>query len=138
MERQTVLVSATMPSAVLRAAAVWGHRPLLVRATSIIEVENYNPRSSSNGETPKGGAASISPDLQGARESMPPNLEHFYVIAPVRHHVDILRKCIHALEAKSVIVFLNHSRRLKDVEFKLQARGLSAGTYRTLVLPEYP
>ena len=132
VERQTVLVSATMPSAVLRAAAVWGHRPLLVRATSIIEVENYKPGpSSSNGESPKEAAASISPDLQGARESMPPNLEHFYVIAPVRHHVDILRKCIHALEAKSVIVFLNHSRRLKDVEFKLQARGLSAGTYRT-------
>ncbi|CAK9871344.1 unnamed protein product, partial [Sphagnum jensenii] len=124
--RQTVLVSATMPPAVLRAAAVWGHRPLLIRATSIIEVEapgsNYPYQSESSSDS------SSSADLQGARESLPPNLDHSYVIAPLRHHVDILRKCIHALNARSVIVFMNHSRRLRDVEFKLQARGISAGT----------
>lgn len=126
VERQTVLVSATMPPAVLRAAAVWGHRPLLIRATSIIEVEapgsNYPYQSESSSDS------SSSADLQGARESLPPNLDHCYVIAPLRHHVDILRKCIHALNARSVIVFMNHSRRLRDVEFKLQARGISAGT----------
>ncbi len=126
VERQTVLVSATMPPAVLRAAAVWGHRPLLIRATSIIEVEapgsNYPYQSESSSDS------SSSADLQGARESLPPNLDHSYVIAPLRHHVDILRKCIHALNARSVIVFMNHSRRLRDVEFKLQARGISAGT----------
>ncbi|KAG0588968.1 hypothetical protein KC19_2G281600 [Ceratodon purpureus] len=127
VERQTVLVSATMPPAVLRAAAIWGHRPLLVRAQSIIEVEDYKPASSSIDPVTK-ELSGASPDLQGARESMPPNLEHFYVVAPLRHHVDILRKSIHALEARSVIVFLNHSRRLKDVEFKLEARGLAAGS----------
>ncbi len=36
-------------------------------------------------------------DMQGARNNLPPNFSHFYVIAPLRHHVDILRKCIHAL-----------------------------------------
>lgn len=128
MERQTVLVSATMPPAVLRAAAVWGHRPLLVRATSIIEVESAEARPSLNDSNTAREDTSVSPDLQGARESLPPNLEHHYVVAPLRDHVDMLRKCVHSLEARSIIVFMNHSRRLKDVEFKLQARGLSAGT----------
>lgn len=118
-----------MPPAVLRAAAIWGHQPLLIRAQSIIQIEDF--RSESSSETKD--LSSDSPDLQGARESMPPNLEHFYVVATVRHHVDILRKSIHALEARSVIVFLNHSRRLKDVQFKLEARGLTAGTH--FVLP---
>ncbi|XP_024368929.1 DEAD-box ATP-dependent RNA helicase 47, mitochondrial [Physcomitrium patens] len=125
VERQTLLVSATMPQAVLRAAAVWGHRPLLVRAQSIIRVEDFRVEPSSiDSETKE---STVSPDLQGAKESLPPNLEHFYVVASLRHHVDILRKSIHALEARSVIVFLNHSRRLKDVQFKLEARGLTAG-----------
>jgi superfamily II DNA/RNA helicase len=128
VERQTILVSATMPPAVLRAAAIWGHRPLLVRAQSIIQVEDYRLESSAIDPVTK-ELSSASPDLQGARESLPPNLDHLYVVAPLRHHVDILRKSIHALEARSVIVFLNHSRRLKDVEFKLEARGLVAGTY---------
>jgi len=127
VERQTVLVSATMPAAVLRAAAIWGHQPLLIRAQSIIQIEDFRSESRSvDGESKD--SPSSSPDLQGARESMPPNLEHVYVVAPLRHHVDILRKSIHALEARSVIVFLNHSRRLKDVQFKLEARGLTAGS----------
>lgn len=67
-------------------------------------------------------------ELKGARESLPPNLEHFYVTCPLHHRVDNLRKCIHALEAQSIIVFMNHSKRLKDTEFKLTARGLEAGT----------
>lgn len=137
VERQTLLVSATMPQAVLRAAAVWGHRPLLVRAQSIIRVEDFRVEPSSiDSETKE---STVSPDLQGAKESLPPNLEHFYVVASLRHHVDILRKSIHALEARSVIVFLNHSRRLKDVQFKLEARGLTAGTcsYSTSLYPAH-
>lgn len=109
-----------MPPAVLRAAAVWGHQPLLIRAQSIVEIVNQEVKET--------------PDLQGAKESMPPNLEHMYVVAPLRHHVDILRKCIHALEASSVVVFLNHTRRLKDVQFKLEARGLTAGTSQLHIL----
>lgn len=127
VERQTVLVSATMPAAVLRAAAIWGHRPLLIRAQSIIQIEDFRSESPSLDRESE-NSPNASPDLQGARESMPPNLEHIYVVAPLRHHVDILRKSIHALEARSVIVFLNHSRRLKDVQFKLEARGLTAGS----------
>ncbi|CAM6117804.1 unnamed protein product [Calypogeia fissa] len=125
IERQTILVSATMPSPVLRAAATWGHRPLLVRATSIIEVESPGTFSAPAGVDEDGGNAS---ELKGARESLPPNLEHFYLISQLQHRVDNLRKCIHTLEAQSVIVFMNHSKRLKDTEFKLTARGINAGT----------
>jgi superfamily II DNA/RNA helicase len=67
-------------------------------------------------------------ELKGARESLPPSLEHFYVLSPLHHRVDNLRKCIHSLEAQSVIVFMNHSKRLKDTEFKLTARGIETGT----------
>lgn len=69
-----------------------------------------------------------SADLKGARESLPPNLEHFYLLSPLHHRVDFLRKCIHALDSQSVIVFMNHSKRLKDTEYKLVARGIAAGS----------
>ncbi|KAF9616137.1 hypothetical protein IFM89_028603, partial [Coptis chinensis] len=41
-----------------------------------------------------------------------------------QHKIDTLRKCVHTLDAKSVIVFMNHSKRLKDVVFKLEARRI--------------
>ncbi|KAL3678012.1 hypothetical protein R1sor_020968 [Riccia sorocarpa] len=127
VERQTILVSATMPPAVLRAASSWGHKPLLVRATSIIDVEipgAFSASSTSTLDKEEGNSA----ELEGARESLPPNLEHFYLVSPMHHRVDFLRKCIHALDAQSVIVFMNHSKRLKDTEYKLSARGIAAGS----------
>ncbi|BFI28121.1 protein MpISE1 [Marchantia polymorpha subsp. ruderalis] len=127
VERQTILVSATMPPAVLRAASSWGHKPLLVRATSIIDVETPGAFSPAWG-SPVDKDEAQSADLKGARESLPPNLEHFYLLSPLHHRVDFLRKCIHALDSQSVIVFMNHSKRLKDTEYKLVARGIAAGS----------
>eukprot|EP00897_Mesotaenium_endlicherianum_P005607 jgi/Mesen1/5074/ME000252S04187 len=81
-----------------------------------------------------GGGAAAAPKertrapLDGIANSLPPNLDHRYIVVPVRHKVDVLRKCIHALEARSVIVFMNFTQRLKDTEYKLGARGLEAGT----------
>lgn len=49
------------------------------------------------------------------------------VVVQQRHKVDVLRKCIHALDAQSVIVFMNYGKRLKDTEFKLGARSIQAG-----------
>ncbi|KAD5508331.1 hypothetical protein E3N88_16034 [Mikania micrantha] len=57
---------------------------------------------------------------------LPPSLEHYYCVSRLQHKVDALRRCVHALDAKTVIVFMNHTQQLKDVVFKLQARGLVA------------
>ncbi|KAL2641455.1 hypothetical protein R1flu_009042 [Riccia fluitans] len=127
VERQTILVSATMPPAVLRAASSWGHKPLLVRATSIVDVEipgAFSPSWGSTVDKEEGNSA----ELRGARDSLPPNLEHLYLISPLQHRVDYLRKCMNALDSQSVIVFMNHSKRLKDTEYKLSARGIAAGS----------
>lgn len=120
IERQTILVSATMPPSVLRAAITWGHKSLLVRANSVVDVG-----SAHNMEAAVSDVSNST--IQGAIESLPPALEHFYAISQQQHKVDTFRKCIHALDAKSVIVFMNHNTQLKDTVFKLEARGLTAG-----------
>ncbi|KAI5064803.1 hypothetical protein GOP47_0019498 [Adiantum capillus-veneris] len=119
VERQTVLVSATMPMSVLRAAADWGQKPLLVKGKMVMDVEDAPPSHVLSEQ-------SASQDMRGVKESMPPSLQHFFAISPLQHRVDTARKCIHAVGAKSVIVFMNHPRRLKDTVFKFEARGITA------------
>jgi len=63
---------------------------------------------------------------QAAVESLPPALKHYYCVTRLQHKVDMLRRCIHALDAKFVIAFMNHTKQLKDVVFKLEARGMKA------------
>lgn len=38
--------------------------------------------------------------------------------------VDTLRRAIHALGSQRALVFMNFQQRLKDTQFKLQARGM--------------
>ncbi|GLT40479.1 hypothetical protein SLA2020_146150 [Shorea laevis] len=97
-ERQTILVSATVPFSVIRAARSWGRDPLLVQADKV----------------------------QSTAQSLPPSLEHYYCVTKLQHKVDTLRRSIHALDAKSVIAFMNHTKQLKDAVFKLEARGIKA------------
>eukprot|EP00262_Sarcandra_glabra_P009838 TRINITY_DN2449_c0_g1_i1.p1 TRINITY_DN2449_c0_g1~~TRINITY_DN2449_c0_g1_i1.p1 ORF type:complete len:561 (-),score=98.03 TRINITY_DN2449_c0_g1_i1:177-1859(-) len=114
-ERQIVMVSATMPFSVIRAARSWGRDPLLVRAKSVVPLDSL----------PASGPVSSSV-TQGAVESLPPVLKHYYCVSKLQHKVDTLRRCVHALDANSVIAFMNHTKRLKDVVFKLEARGMKA------------
>lgn len=123
VERQTVLVSATMPVSVLRAASEWGQKPLLVKGKSVVGVENA-PRSASRIDQ----SQPDQDDLRGVKESLPPSIKHYYAVCQLQHKVDLARKCIHALNAKSVIVFMNHPRRLKDTVFKLEARSILAAS----------
>ncbi|KAJ7552725.1 hypothetical protein O6H91_06G067200 [Diphasiastrum complanatum] len=125
VQRQTILVSATMPPAVLSAASEWGHKPLLIRATVTEDVDTEIKQARENADLEVQNSAA---NIRGVRDSLPPNLQHFYMLAPVQHRVDALRKCIRALDARSVIVFMNFSRRLKDTVFKLDARGITAGS----------
>ncbi|KAI3823642.1 hypothetical protein L1987_05082 [Smallanthus sonchifolius] len=126
VERQTIMVSATVPFAVIRAARSWGRDPILVQAKKVSPLESVSrppgPVNLSPGPNPGS-------DLQQSNvifESLPPSLKHYYCVSRMQHKVDTLRRCVHALDAKTVIVFMNHTRQLKDAVFKLQARGLVA------------
>ncbi|KAL8543741.1 hypothetical protein ACS0TY_004347 [Phlomoides rotata] len=114
-DRQTIMVSATVPFSVIRAAKSWGCDPLLVQAKSVVPIESVSsPKPLEN------------PSDSNPVQSLPPSLTYYYSVARLQHKVDTLRRCIHALDAKCVIVFMNHSKQLKDTVFKLQARGMNA------------
>lgn len=123
IERQTIMVSATVPFSVIRAARSWAKDPLLVQAKSVKSVESV-PHS----EPIKlsGNSSSTNSSSNLPTESLPPALKHYYCVARVQHKIDTLRRCVHALDAKSVIAFMNHTRQLKDAVFKLEARGMNA------------
>lgn len=127
VERQTVLVSATVPFSVIRAARSWGNDPLLVQAKKVIPLESIPQTRTVSLSNPTTSPSSSS-NLQGqpAVESLPPSLKHYHCVTRLQHKVDTLRRCVHALDAKSVIVFMNHTKQLKDAVFKLEARGMSA------------
>ncbi|XP_022636813.1 DEAD-box ATP-dependent RNA helicase 47, mitochondrial [Vigna radiata var. radiata] len=122
-ERQLIMVSATVPFSVVRAARSWGCDPLLVQAKKIVPLETFSP---SDPVTLSRSSPSSAMPSQAAVESLPPALKHYYCVTRLQHKVDVLRRCIHALDAKYVIAFMNHTKQLKDVVFKLEARGVKA------------
>ncbi|GAB4856893.1 hypothetical protein Ancab_014811 [Ancistrocladus abbreviatus] len=126
-ERRTIMVSATVPFSVIRAARSWGQDPFLVKAKGISPLESVSPSGPVNlsGLTPI-STANSSTENHAAAESLPPSLKHYYCITKLQHRVDTLRRCVHALDAKFVIVFMNHNKQLKDTVFKLEARGMKA------------
>ncbi|GAQ79325.1 P-loop containing nucleoside triphosphate hydrolases superfamily protein [Klebsormidium nitens] len=136
-ERQTVLVSATMPRTVLQAAVKWGYNP--------VHITPEGPQEIAVGAAAKAAAligtsatgvvvpaavpsAAATATGDGLAASLPPNLDHRFVVTAARHRVDTLRKCIYALDAQSILVFMNYGRRLQDAVFKLQARGMEVGS----------
>ncbi|GFY97344.1 P-loop containing nucleoside triphosphate hydrolases superfamily protein [Actinidia rufa] len=126
-DRQMIMVSATVPYSVTRAARSWGQDPLLVQAKSVSPIESVQPSGPVNliGHASSSSLSSNS-HTQAAVESLPPALKHYYCVTRGQHKVDTLRRCVHALDAKSVIAFMNHTKQLKDAVFKLEARGMNA------------
>ncbi|CAI0376753.1 unnamed protein product [Linum tenue] len=119
-ERRTVLVSATVPFAVIRAARSWSDDPVLVQAKKVTPLELVPPSGPVDSTQP---ASDSNPS---ASQSLPPSLKHYYSVVKLQHKVDALRRCVHAMDAKCVIAFMNHTKQLKDVVYKLEARGLNA------------
>ncbi|KAA8521144.1 hypothetical protein F0562_011817 [Nyssa sinensis] len=125
-ERQTIMVSATVPFSVIRAAWSWGQDPL-VQTKRVISLESVLPSGPVNMSGPaSSSSSSLNLQSQAAVESLPPALKHYYCVTRLQHKADTLRKCVHALDAKSVIAFMNHTRQLKDAVFKLEAHGMKA------------
>ncbi|XP_031098324.1 DEAD-box ATP-dependent RNA helicase 47, mitochondrial [Ipomoea triloba] len=125
-ERQTILVSATVPFSVIRAARSWGCDPLLVQANMVTPLQSLPPGSVDFSGTPTSASLNSNFQAQPAVQSLPPNLNHYYCVTRIQHKVEVLRRCIHALDAKSVIAFMNHTKQLKDAVYKLEARGMKA------------
>lgn len=127
-ERQLIMVSATVPFSVVRAARSWGCDPLLVQAKKVVPLETVSPPAPANLSRPSSPSSSPNSSMpsQATVESLPPRLKHYYCVVRLQHKVDTLRRCIHALDAKFVIAFMNHTKQLKDVVFKLEARGMKA------------
>ena len=63
-----------------------------------------------------------------AAVSLPPQLDHTHVVTDARHRVDTLRRCIHALDAQRVLVFMNYQQRLK---VRAQRLTLVLGLFRS-------
>lgn len=126
-ERQTILVSATVPFSVIRAARSWGNYPLLVQAEKVTTLDSAPISEPVNLSKPSLTSSKTS-NLQGqpAVTSLPPSLKHYYCVTKLQHKIDTMRRCIHALDAKSVIAFMNNTKQLKDAVFKLEARGIDA------------
>lgn len=125
--RQTIMVSATVPFSVVRAARSWGRDPVLVQAKSVSSLESVT----SSGPINLVGRSSDAPSepasqAHASAESLPPALKHYYCTSRLQHKVDTLRRCVHALDAKCVIVFMNQNKQLKDTVYKLEARGMGA------------
>ncbi|THF96915.1 hypothetical protein TEA_024253 [Camellia sinensis var. sinensis] len=126
-ERQTIMVSATVPFSVIRAARSWGQNPLLVQAKKVNPIESVSPSGPVNlSENASNSSSSSNLQIQSAVESLPPALKHYYCVTRLQHKVDMLRRCVHALDSKSVIAFMNHTKQLKDAVYKLEARGMIA------------
>lgn len=125
--RQTIMVSATVPFSVIRAARSWGRDPLLVRANNVVPLESVPPPGPVNLSSDS-SSSSLTSNVQtdSSVESLPPALKHYYCVSRLQHKVDTLRRCVHALDAKTVIAFMNHTKQLKDAVFKLEARGIEA------------
>nr|ADE05572.1 increased size exclusion limit 1b [Nicotiana benthamiana] len=125
--RQTIMVSATVPFSVIRAARSWGCNPLLVQANKVVALESVPSSGPVNiSGTPPTASSSSNVQAMPSVQSLPPNLQHYYTITRIQHKVDMLRRCVHALDAKCVIAFMNHTKQLKDAVFKLEARGMKA------------
>lgn len=125
--RQTIMVSATVPFSVVRAARSWAHDPLLIQAETSAPLELVSPSKPASFSGTTQNSLSNS-DLQKppSIQSLPPRLEHYYSVSRIQHKVDALRRCVHALDAKSVIAFMNHTKQLRDAVYKLEARGMKA------------
>ena len=117
--RQVILVSATMTQQILHqfrgVVTNSNSLPVLISAQSNMDTTTAVSHANSENRTWSG---------LGSISSISPHVYHIYVSTVNRtHHVDLIRRAIHALDARHVIVFMNSSRPLKDTVAKLNSKG---------------
>ncbi|KAK9813006.1 hypothetical protein WJX72_007336 [[Myrmecia] bisecta] len=135
-QRQTVIVSATLTPKVLTASQGWCPDP--ERMFVSVQQRQHAPSPGPGTGQERWGwdaaartaVASSSAGGVGTSDmipEMPPQLDHTFIMTNRRHRVDTLRRCIHALDAQRVLVFMNFQQRLQDTQAKLGASGMKVG-----------
>lgn len=151
-KRQTVLVSATLWDGVLSRFNTWCPEPLFLTAGGSPtwapdedgeEGSADSPTSAAKawGWGAKGweGPASVvqqGPKTQGMAggaegsglvPTLPPNLEHMYMLVNPQHKADAVRRAMYALNVGLGLGFMNWQQRLKDVAAKVAAKKIEVG-----------
>lgn len=118
--RQTVVVSATLRRETLQQYEYMAPNLKQISAGQFGKAPHL-------GETPHLAASDDEIERSPSSAALPPNLEHYSVVADARRKVDRLRSAIHATGAERALVFLNFGHRLADVRDKLATRGMACG-----------
>ena len=118
--RQTVVVSATLRRETLQQYEYMAPNLKQISAGQFGKAPHL-------GETPHLAASDDEIERSPSSAALPPNLEHYLVVADARRKVDRLRSAIHATGAERALVFLNFGHRLADVRDKLATRGMACG-----------
>lgn len=150
--RQTVLVSATLNPTNLALAATWCRDPVPLLTgqgrTQVPEDDVIGESSSDVGHreataspapgwgwgrraaaaSPGSSAGGVGTGLGAPAPVLPPGLVHLVAGTAPHHAADTLRRGIHALDAQRALVFMNFQDRLRDVQGKLEARGMPAAS----------
>ncbi|KAL6771157.1 hypothetical protein ACKKBF_B34165 [Auxenochlorella protothecoides x Auxenochlorella symbiontica] len=150
--RQTVLVSATLNPTNLALAATWCRDPVPLLTgqgrTQVPEDDVIGESSSDVGHreataspapgwgwgrraaaaSPGSSAGGVGTGLGAPAPALPPGLVHLVAGTAPHHAADTLRRGIHALDAQRALVFMNFQDRLRDVQGKLEARGMPAAS----------
>lgn len=64
------------------------------------------------------------PEGQGLVPTLPPQLEHMYIVALPDRKSDVLRRAVHALQINMALGFMNWQQRLKDMAAKVAAKKI--------------
>jgi hypothetical protein len=152
VKRQTVLVSATLWAGVLGRFAKWCPEPqFLTMGNAPTWSNDDSDADAANGKGSEGsktwgwgakgweGPASVvqqgpkTHGMAGGAEgsglvpTMPPNLEHRYMVVNPQHKADAIRRAMYALEVSMGLGFMNWQQRLKDVAGKVAAKKIEVG-----------
>lgn len=91
--------------------------------------------SASINEVTKKAAAQIMNEpkiVEKEKGILPPNIEHYYILAEARDKIVVLRKIMAGLKPEHVIVFINNPNNIDTMVEKLNFHGLkAAGIYGT-------
>eukprot|EP00798_Chlamydomonas_sp_ICE-L_P020706 gene20706-27512_t len=88
------------------------------------EATGSNCKSAQTHSSSSASEVSNSEESTALSQTLPPNLQHYYLIVPSEHKTDRLRRCIHALGAQRALVFVNLQRHVMETLYKLTARNL--------------
>lgn len=153
-QMQTILVSATLWDGVLSRFNSWCPGPTFITTGGaptwvediadsaqglVSDTGSTNPKTWGWGVKGWEGPASVvqqGPKTQGTVggaegsglvPTLPPNLEHMFLVVNPQHKADAVRRAMYALNVGMGLGFMNWQQRLKDVAAKVAAKKIEVG-----------